>query len=82
MWTTIYRGKLTHDREKAKQKNKTSIEQGDQEEEYIPAWFNKYIEYKFNLYDRAGRPSWLVNLVYNVNIVTAKISFLNVYTNE
>ena len=25
-----------------------------EEEEYIPAWFNKYIEYKFNLYDRAG----------------------------
>ena len=53
MWTNIYRAKLAYEREKAKHQNEGGDEKKD-EDGYIPAWFNKYIEYKFNLYDRAG----------------------------
>lgn len=53
MWTNIYRAKLLYEREKVKQKSEEGDEKKD-EDGYIPAWFNKYIEYKFNLYDRAG----------------------------
>ena len=58
LWTSILRAKHTFEREHLrKSKSKKAESEGEEtkeEDDYVPKWFNKYVEYKFNLYDRAG----------------------------
>ena len=52
MWTTIHRAheKAKKQKEKLKEKGNENLKEP---EDPIPTWFHKYIEYKFQLYDRA-----------------------------
>jgi len=70
MWTKVLRSKLEYEKSgRAKRQNEVSKDDvttdGGTEmqstsaasTDYIPPWFNRYIEYKFNLLDRAGQIS-------------------------
>jgi len=67
MWTTVLRSKLEHDKSsKGRRQNEvkrdaaTPDNTGDIQPAsatatgYMPPWFDRYVEYKFNLLDRAG----------------------------
>lgn len=60
MWLKILKAKTERDETKAsivKQSNKETSTNSMElitSDHYIPGWFENYIEYKFNLYDRAG----------------------------
>ena len=69
MWTQVLRSKHEYDKSGGTKGNKPpkrnvkkSEDSSDDESEatsstesYIPPWFDRYVEYKFNLLDRAGQ---------------------------
>lgn len=57
MWTRVLRSKVEHDKNKRSKRHADAVttESGDQmHRDYIPPWFDRYVEYKFNLLDRTG----------------------------
>ena len=56
MWTGILRSyeKAEKQKEKLKEKAENGQSGGKEPEDPLPSWFYKYIEYKFQLYDRAA----------------------------
>jgi len=65
MWTKVLRSKLEHDKSRGKRRTESSKRdaEGDTQSasstdtDYIPPWFGRYVEYKFNLLDRTGQIS-------------------------
>ena len=53
MWTGILKTSKEVERKRRKQGQPLGENERD-EGKHIPSWFEKYIVYKFNLYDRAG----------------------------
>ena len=69
LWTKVLRSKLDHDSSKRSERHDVSkrdvvTESGEEmqstpstsshKHDYMPPWFNRYVEYKFNLLDRTG----------------------------
>ena len=54
MWTTIGE-RYMEERNQKKKKTRDGEEDMDVVEEEVPVWLEKYIRYKFDLYDRAGK---------------------------
>jgi len=57
MWTTVLRTKVEHDKNNKGKRQSDVTTDGDDATDYMPPWFDRYVQYKFNLLDRAGRVS-------------------------
>jgi len=66
MWTKVLRSKLEHDKsckgKRPSEGRKRDVMTESSAESatstgYMPPWFDRYVEYKFNLLDRAGQIS-------------------------
>ena len=66
LWTKVLRSKLEHDKSKRSKRHNdvrkrdvmtdgsAQIAAASSTNDYIPPWFHRYVEYKFNLLDRTG----------------------------
>lgn len=55
LWVKIYKEDLEEARKKRKTKKKAEVDEEEMAEaKRVPKWFDKYIQYRFNLLDRTG----------------------------
>ncbi|ELU04590.1 hypothetical protein CAPTEDRAFT_225832 [Capitella teleta] len=58
LWESIMKAKYLHEREMKRREKKKPDELEELDvlppDDFVPQWLHQYIEYKFNLYDRAG----------------------------